>query len=87
MPIEDRKFAKDMEIGSYYFRNKNYRGAMFRFRHALDSKPGQPEATFKLAESLNRLGKKDEAEEAYTAYLKDQPREPLKNSPIHRLSG
>jgi hypothetical protein len=52
---EEREFAKDMEIGTYYFKNKNYRGAEMRFRHALEYKPGQPEATFKLAESLFKL--------------------------------
>jgi tetratricopeptide (TPR) repeat protein len=70
---EDRDFAEDMDMGKYHFRNKNYRGAMFRFRHALELKPGEPEATFKLAESLNKLGKREEAMEAYQAYLGNQP--------------
>jgi Flp pilus assembly protein TadD len=73
MSVKDREFAKDMEIGGYYFRNKNYRGAMFRLRHALDSKPGEPEATLGLAEALNRLGNRDEARETYQAYLQKQP--------------
>lgn len=70
---EDREFAEDMEMGRYHLRNKNYRGAMYRFRHALDLRPGEPEATFKLAESLNKLGKCDEAAEAYRAYLQNRP--------------
>jgi hypothetical protein len=49
MSEQEREFAKDMEIGTYNFRSKNYRGAELRFRHALDHKPGQPDATFKLA--------------------------------------
>jgi tetratricopeptide (TPR) repeat protein len=73
MSKEDREFVQDMEIGTYYFRKKNYRGAMFRFRHALDSKPGEPEAKFKLAESLDKLGKNAEAVEAYETYLEIQP--------------
>ena len=73
MSEEEREFAKDMEIGTYNFRNKNYRGAEFRFRHALDYKPGQPDATFKLAESLNKLGRRDEAKQEYKAYLESQP--------------
>jgi len=70
---EEREFVKDMEIGTYYFRNKNYRGAEMRFRHALDYKPGQPEATFRLAESLDKLGKNDEAKQSYETYLRIQP--------------
>jgi tetratricopeptide (TPR) repeat protein len=47
--------------------------AELRFRDALNYKPDQPDATFKLAESLNRLGKNDEAKQEYQAYLKIQP--------------
>ena len=60
-------------MGTYYFKNKNYRGAMYRFLHALDLKPGEPEAVFRLAEALNKLGKHDEASEAYQAYLENEP--------------
>ena len=74
--LEKREFAEDMDIGTYNFRNKNYRGAELRFRHALDYKPGQPDATFKLAESLNKLGKSDEAKQEYQAYLESQPNGP-----------
>jgi TolA-binding protein len=65
-----------MEIGIYNFRNKNYRGAEWRFRHALDYKPGQPDATFKLAASLDKLSKSDEAKQGYRAYLESQPNGP-----------
>lgn len=70
---QDREFAEDMDMGTYYFKNKNYRGAMYRFLHALDLKPGEPEAVFRLAEALNKLGKHDEASEAYQAYLENEP--------------
>jgi len=73
MSEEEREFAKDMDIGTYNFRNKNYQGAEWRFRHALDYKPGQPDATFKLAESLNKLGRSDEAKQEYQAYLESEP--------------
>jgi Tetratricopeptide repeat len=71
--LEEREFAEDMEIGTYAFKYKNYRGAELRFRHALEYKPGQPDATFKLAESLDKLGKSDEAKQEYQAYLGSQP--------------
>jgi Tfp pilus assembly protein PilF len=68
----DREFAKDMEVGDL-FKDKNYKGAELRFREALARQSDQPDATFKLAESLNKLGKNDEANERYQAYLKIQP--------------
>ena len=71
---EEREFAEDMDLGKYHFKNKNYRGAMFRYQHALELKPGEPEATFRLAEALNKLGKRDEAKENYQVYLDNQPR-------------
>ena len=61
-----------MEMGKYHYRNKNYRGAMFRYQHALNLKPGQPEATFRLAETLDKLGNKEEARGGYEAYLEIQ---------------
>lgn len=73
MSPEERELAEDMEIGSYAFKYKNYRGAELRFRDALKYKPGHPDATFKLAESLNKLGKNEEAKQAYQAYLESQP--------------
>jgi len=70
MSQEERVFAEDMEIGSYAFKYKNYRGAELRFRHALEYKPGQPDATFKLAESRDKLGKNNEAKQEYQAYVR-----------------
>jgi Tetratricopeptide repeat len=73
MSIESREYLQDMELGTYYFKKKNYRGAMFRFRHALESKPGEPEATFRLAQSLDKLDQGENAKEAYQAYIESQP--------------
>ena len=70
--IEEQEIAKDIEIGDFYFKEKNYRGAESRYRDALSYRPDEPEATFKLAECLNRLGYNDEAKQKYQAYLKIQ---------------
>jgi hypothetical protein len=69
----DRMFAKNLEVAEFYFDDKNYRGAESRFREALLSKPNHPAATFKLAETLDKLGKANEARDTYKAYLKLQP--------------
>jgi tetratricopeptide (TPR) repeat protein len=70
---EDREFAQDMEMGKYHFKNKNYRGAMFRYQDALNLKPSQPEATSRLAEVLDRLGNKEEARDSCEAYVETEP--------------
>ena len=62
-----------MEAGNLYFKDKNYKGAELRFRDALNHKPDQPDATFRLAETLEGLGQNDEAQATYQSYLKIQP--------------
>ena len=39
LSMESRDVLQDMEMGTDYFKKRNYRGAMFRFRHALENKP------------------------------------------------
>ena len=73
----DREFAKDLEAGDFYLKGKNYRAAELRFREALNYKPDHPEATFKLAESLDKLRKNDEARDMYQTYLKILPNGPF----------
>jgi Flp pilus assembly protein TadD len=58
-----------MEVGEINFKNGSYRGAEWRFRDALDYKPDNPEATFWMAKSIDKLGRSDEAQNAYRAYL------------------
>lgn len=89
MSMESREYLQDMDLGTYYFKKENYRGAVFRFRHALESKPGEPEATFRLAESLDKLNENEEAKEAYQAYIESQPSGPYAEqarAALHRLT-
>jgi tetratricopeptide (TPR) repeat protein len=67
---EERAFLKNLEIADFYLKTKNYRAAAMRYREALDNKPDDPEATFKLAKSLDRLGDKDGARCAYQDFLR-----------------
>jgi len=46
---------------------------MFRFRHAFDNKPGDAGATFKMAESLDKLNEREDAKQAYQAYIERHP--------------
>ena len=72
----DLKFDKTFEVGDTYFKQRNYRGAESRLREALEYKPHHPEATYKLAVSVAKLGKSDEARELYESYLKLAPSGP-----------
>jgi len=71
------KAQKDVEIGDYYFRRKNYRAAMDRYKEALYYKENDAVATYRLAVCLEKLGDKDEARKDFEQYLKILPEGPL----------
>jgi hypothetical protein len=73
--VDEAEFAKDMDVGAFYLNERrNYMGAMMRFRDALEHKPNDPLATFKLAQALEGLHRADEAREGYATYLKLEPK-------------
>jgi tetratricopeptide (TPR) repeat protein len=76
-PWNPHKAAKDVEIGDFYFKRKNYRAAEDRYREALVYKPNDVFAMFGLARSLEKLGEYDEARANYEGYLKVLPEGPL----------
>src|SRR5437763_119391 len=47
---------KDLEVADYYAKQGNYRAALWRYQDALEYKPNDPAATFKLADAYERLG-------------------------------
>lgn len=67
---------KDVEVGDFYYKAGNYKAALSRYREALLYKPRDAEATFRLAQTLEKSRQFDEARaqyEAYLAILKDGP--------------
>ena len=64
------KAQKDVEVGEFYLKRKNYHAAEDRFREALTYKPGDAIATYRLAEVLDAQGRSEEAVKNYDAYLK-----------------
>ncbi len=72
-PYSPMKAMKDVEVGDFYFKKENYRAAISRYREALEYKPHDAEATYKLAEVLNKTGDTAGAIENYDAYLKILP--------------
>lgn len=71
-PWDPHRAAKDIEVGDFYFKRANYRAAESRYREALQFKPNDAEATFKLAEALDRQHS-PEAKGFYEQYLKILP--------------
>lgn len=72
-PYDPHRAAKDVEVGEYHLSNKNYKGAEERFRDALEYKPRDTTATFRLAQTLDREDKLPEASEVYKEYLDLSP--------------
>ena len=89
-PWNPHKAAKDIEVGDFYFKRKNYRAAADRYREALFYKDNDAVATFRLAESLGKMGQPDEARKEYENYLKILPHGPQgeeAQKAIQRLQG
>jgi tetratricopeptide (TPR) repeat protein len=75
-PWDPHKAAKDIEVGDYYFKRKNYRAAEDRYREALYYKDNDAVATYNLAICLEKLDRPDEARAQYESYLKILPHGP-----------
>jgi tetratricopeptide (TPR) repeat protein len=75
-PYNPMKAMKDVEVGDFYYKRDNYEAAISRYREALEFKPHDAEATYKLAEVLNKTGDTAGARENYEAYLKILPNGP-----------
>src|SRR6267154_3829138 len=76
-PWDPHKAAKDVEVGDYYFKRKNYRAAEDRYREALLYKDNDATATFRLGECLEKLGQPGAARDNYESYLKILPHGPF----------
>jgi Flp pilus assembly protein TadD len=89
-PWDPHKAAKDVEVGDFYFKRGNFRAAEDRYREALLYKPNDAVATFRLAESLDKLDRPAEAREGYESYLKilpDGPEAKKAAKALDRLNG
>ncbi|HUQ49261.1 MAG TPA: tetratricopeptide repeat protein [Terriglobales bacterium] len=76
-PWNPHKAEKANEVGEYYLKEKNYKAALSRFREALEYKPRDARATYRLGETLEKMGQEQESLQRYEEYLKI-----LKNGPF-----
>lgn len=73
-PWNPHKAEKDIEVGDFYAKRKNYLAAISRYREALQYKPKDAIATFRLAQALEKSKQNDEALQRYQEYLKILPK-------------
>jgi tetratricopeptide (TPR) repeat protein len=76
-PWNPMKALKDIEVGDYYFKRKNYKAALDRYKEALYYKDNDAIASFRLAVCQDKLGDKVEAKKYYEQYLKILPDGPF----------
>ena len=75
-PWDPHKAAKCIEVGDWYLKQENYRAAISRYQEALEWKPKDAEATYKLALVQEKSGDPTAALANYQAYLKILPNGP-----------
>ena len=76
-PWNPMKALKDIEVGDYYFKRKNYKAALDRYKEALYYKDNDAIASFRLAVCQEKIGDKAEAKKYYEQYLKILPEGPF----------
>lgn len=64
---------KSVEIGNFYLRKKDYRGALSRFLEAVRTNPDYAPAYQGLGKTYEATGEKQQALEAYLKYLEELP--------------
>ena len=72
-PWNPMKALKNIEVGDFYFKRKNYKAALERYKEALYYKDGDALASFRLAVCQEKLGDKADARKYYEQYLKILP--------------
>jgi len=61
--------AKSVEIGNFYLKRKSYKAALSRFREAAQTNPEYAPAYLGLGKTYEKLGRRQEALDAYEKYL------------------
>lgn len=64
---------KSVEIGDFYLRRKDYRGAISRYREAITTDPDYAPAYRQLGKAYEKVGHKRQALAMYRKYLEELP--------------
>jgi tetratricopeptide (TPR) repeat protein len=76
-PWDPHKALKDIEVGDFYLKRKNYRAALDRYQEALVWKPNDAISNFRMAQCFEKLSQPEEARTHYEEYLRILPHGPL----------
>jgi tetratricopeptide (TPR) repeat protein len=76
-PWNPYRAAKDDEVGDYYLKQGNYKGALARYQDALIYKENDAIANFRIAQCYEKLRRPEEAIPHYQEYLKILPDGPF----------
>jgi tetratricopeptide (TPR) repeat protein len=76
-PWNPYRAMKDDEVGDYYLKQGNYKGALARYQDALQYKENDAVANFRIAQCYEKLKQPDDAIPHYREYLKILPDGPF----------
>ena len=76
-PWNPYRAAKDDEVGDYYLKQGNYKGALARYQDALIYKDNDAVANFRMAQCYEKLHQPEDAITHYKEYLKILPDGPF----------
>lgn len=65
--------SRSVEVGDYYLRRKNYRGALSRYQEAAATDPFYAPAFLGLGRCYEKMGLRQKALDAYKKYLDELP--------------
>jgi len=88
--LKRRLAGRELYIGRFYFKKKNFKGALSRFRAILKEYPKAgitDETLFYIGKSYLRLGEKNLARDAFTTLIKNYPESPFARDAGKRLEG
>lgn len=75
-PYNPYRADKDLEVGEYYLKLKDYKGALARFQDALMYKPNDAMANLRMAECYEKMNDPAQAAVHYREYLRILPNGP-----------
>ncbi|HLW54591.1 MAG TPA: tetratricopeptide repeat protein [Candidatus Angelobacter sp.] len=75
-PYDPHRAMKDLEVGNFYLKQKNYRAALERFNDALRYKPNDAQATYALAYTQEKMDLLEQSRKNYSKYLELLPQGP-----------
>lgn len=76
-PWNPYRAVKDDEVGEFYYKQGDYKGALARYQDALIYKPNDAVANFHLAQCYEKMKQPQEAVPHYQEYLRILPHGPL----------